>query len=220
MEKKIITDTMVDELRLAVKPYMKEKRYSHTLAVEKEAAFLGRIFLPEKLNALRCSALLHDITKKLDTDEQESVCRELSVPADDELHSSPSLYHAVTGAALAKRDFPEYADDEIISGIRWHTTGRAGMTMFESIIYLADYIEETRTFETCVELRKFFYESIAQAKNDKEKYTAFLKTMVMSFDMTVKGLLEEGRPVDRNTVEARECFAAALGEWSRKNEPI
>ena len=53
-------------LREKVKPYLTEKRYSHTLAVEKEAAYLGSIYLPEKIAELRVSALLHDVTKKCD----------------------------------------------------------------------------------------------------------------------------------------------------------
>lgn len=211
-----ITDSMVEKLRERVKPYLTEKRYSHTLGVEREAASLGRLFLPDDINRLRCAALLHDITKKQSAEEQLALCRELGIEPDDEVLAAPKLFHSITGAALAERAFPEYADTSVISGIRWHTTGYAGMTMFESVIYLADYIEDTRTFEDCVTLRKFFYEGLSAADSESEKYTVFLKTMVLSFDMTVKNLIEEESLIDRNTVEARNSFIMKLRETERK----
>ena len=59
-----ITESDISALREKVRDYLTEKRYAHTLAVEREAQFLGGIYLPEKIKELRCAALLHDITKK------------------------------------------------------------------------------------------------------------------------------------------------------------
>lgn len=205
-----ISDSMLDELRKRIKPYLKEKRYSHVLGVEREAAALGEIYLPDCVNELRASALLHDITKKLSPEEHILLSRELNITLSDEELKAPKLLHAKTGAALAERDFPEYACQKVISGIRWHTTGYAGMDMFQSIIYLADYIEDTRTFEDCVILRRFFYEKIAKSESYAEKYKVFVMTMVKSFDMTIKCLIEECGFIDRNTVEARNLFVAEL----------
>ncbi len=212
----MITENMVDELRNAVRPYLEDKRYSHTLAVEEEAAFLGSLYLPQKTNELRCAALLHDITKKLSPEEHISLCQELGITVTPDMENSPKLFHAITGAALAKKDFPRYADSEVISGIRWHTTGYAGMDMFESIIYLADYIEKTRTFDECVALRKFFCDGLREADGDDRKYRLFLETMVMSFDMTVRILTEEKSLIDRNTVEARNSFLMKLRGLEKK----
>ena len=58
----------ITKLRAAVKPYLTDKRYAHTLAVEQEAAALAGIYLPEKEEKLRIAALLHDITKKESTE--------------------------------------------------------------------------------------------------------------------------------------------------------
>ena len=58
-----ITEKMLAELRERVKPYLTDKRYLHTLAVEEEAAALGSVYLPSDINRLRAAALLHDITK-------------------------------------------------------------------------------------------------------------------------------------------------------------
>ena len=220
METVIITKQAVDELRRCVKEYLTEKRYGHTLGVEREAAHLGEIFLPEEVLKLRCAALLHDITKKLSYEEQTALCREFEIDLCEEELAAPKLLHAKTAAALVKRDFPQYAHEDVVSGVRWHTTGYAGMTVFESIVYLADYIEDTRTFEDCVKLREYFYREIANAKTDEEKNTVLEKTMVESFNMTIQGLISENGLVDRNTVEARNDFILRLRETERKNEKL
>ena len=104
---------------------------------------------------------------------------------------------------MARRDFPDYTDDEIISGVRWHTTGKDGMTVFESIIFLADYIEETRTFDDCVAVRKYFYDNISSCA---DKLKVLRETMVYAFDLTVKGLVDDGGIIDGHTVAARNFF--------------
>ena len=203
MERIELSDEMISSLRERVREYLTPQRYVHTLAVEEEAARLGGMYLPDRINALRAAALLHDITKRDDLEKQLQYCREFGIIYDVSDIASPKLFHAKTAAALAARDFPEFVDDGIISGIRWHTTGRAQMTTFESIVYLADYIEKTRKFPDCIELRRFFYEGL-EGGADPDGH--FKKTMVLSFDMTIRNLIEEGCPIDRDTIAARNRF--------------
>lgn len=205
-EKICVTEEMLSILREKVKDYQTEKRYRHTLAVEREAWALGEIFLPEEINRLRAAALLHDITKIYDVEKQLKICNEFDIMTRGEDMAAPKLFHAKTGALVAGRDFPGCCDEGIVDAVRWHTTGRAGMTVFEMLIYLADYIEDTRTFEDCVKLRKQFYTGIEKAKNDKDKLSVLRETMITSFDMTIKCLICEGALVDRDTIEARNWF--------------
>lgn len=201
-----VTDAMLDSLRERVKPYMngKEYRYAHTLGVERECKALGELLLPEKINKLRASALLHDITKVLGAEEQLKLCDDLGIKYGKRDLMSPKLFHARTASELIKRDFPEFADDEIISAVRYHTTGRRGMTLFEGIVYLADYIEETRTFEECKELRRCFWGAVE--KGEKPVMSIYYDTMIKSFDFSIEGLLSDGSPIDPDTVDARNYF--------------
>ncbi len=210
MERIELTDEKLSVLRERVRDYLKPKRYVHTLAVEEEAARLGELFLPDRINALRAAALLHDITKRDDLEKQLQYCSEFGIIYDVSEKSSPKLFHAKTAAMIAGRDFAEFVDGEIISGIRWHTTGRAEMTTFESIVYLADYIEKTRTFPDCVELRRYFWDGINSPGVDRDGH--FKKTMVLSFDMTIRNLVDEGQPIDRDTIAARNRFLLELRE--------
>lgn len=205
-ERITVTEEMLENLREAVKAYQTGKRYNHTLAVEREAKALGELFLPLDVQRLRAAALLHDITKVYDAEKQLKMCEEFGIMIRGEDSASPKLFHAKTGAALAKKDFPDYCDDDIVSAVRWHTTARADMSVFEMLVYLADYIEDTRTFEDCVKLRKMFYDGIEAAKDVPERLSVLRKTMITSLDMTIKCLIEEGAPVDRDTVEARNWF--------------
>ncbi len=183
-----------------------EKRFKHTLGVQKEAFELGKIFLPNKAEKLSLAGLLHDITKDFSVEKQLKLCDEYGISVDRE-YLAPKLLHAKTGCEYAKRLFgSEIVDDEVYSGIYYHTTGRKNMTLFEAIIYFADYIEEGRTFEDCVILRKFFYENIEKALNYNEKTEVLRESMVLSFDMTIKNLIDEGKAIDNDTVEARNYF--------------
>ncbi len=214
-----ITEKMLAELRERVKPYLTDKRYLHTLAVEEEAAALGSVYLPSDINRLRAAALLHDITKKLTADEQLRICEEFHIPATAaDAVFSPKLFHAKTAAAIAARDFSDFADAQVVSGVRWHTTGRAGMTDFEAIIYLADYIEKTRTFEDCVKLREYFYGALAAAQDDEAKRELLWRTMALSFDMTIKSLMSDSSLIDRDTVEARNYYLMKLGTAARREK--
>ena len=203
MEKKIITEEDILTLREKVKPYLTDKRYLHTLAVEREAEYLGNIYLPEKIMELRAAALLHDITKKSGFEKQLQYCGKFGIIISDYDILSPKTFHAKTAAGLIPEDFPEFATDDVISGVRWHTTGHDGMTVFETIVYLADYIEDTRTFPDCVELRRYFRDGISE---NADRDLLLCRTMIRSFDMTVSNLLDEGAPVDNDTVQARNYF--------------
>ena len=192
-------------IKATVKVFQKDKRYKHTLGVAKEALNLGRIFMPNKLEKLYFAGLLHDITKDFNTEKQFEMCKKFEISVSPSI--APKLLHSKTGAHFAKEIFgDEFVDDEVFGGIFYHTTGRVNMSLFEIIIYLADYIEDGRTFEDCVYLREFFYDRINEAKTMQEKIEILRKTMVLSFDLTIKNLISENKQIDCDTVNSRNYF--------------
>ena len=194
----------LDEIRSHLKELQGEERYIHTLGVEEEAYRLGQIFIPEECERLALAGVLHDITKKLKTDEQLKLCEEYGIEIDRE-SIAPKLLHAKTGCEYARRKFgSEIVDAQIYSAILYHTTGKAGMNIFEALIYLADYIEPNRTFGDCKKLRRYFYKGLK--KDNVDKYELLRRTMVLSFDMTIKNLIEENKQIDGDTVEVRNYF--------------
>jgi len=189
------------QLREKIREYIGDSRYLHTLAVERECAALADIYAldAETSRQLAYAALLHDITKEKNTEQQLMLCVKYGLPFSEEDRRAPKTLHALTGAAQAAADFPTLADETVCGCIRWHTTGRAGMTLPEKLLYLADYIEDTRTFPDCVKLRRCFYSHIGTM----ERSRLLDDILVMSFDMTIRDLTENGQVISTDTIAAR-----------------
>lgn len=207
-----ITSGMVDGLRQEIQSErISPKRLNHILEVEKMAVRLGEIYLPEKINILRAAALLHDITKEYSFDMQVKICAEYDIKVPEEEYFAPKTFHAKTAAALIPSKYPDFADDEIISAVRWHTTGRAGMTLSEKIIYLADYIDGSRTFDDCVKLRNLFWEAEPQNMSVENRLRHLNNILIISYDMTVSALLAERTPISLDTIRARNDLICMVG---------
>lgn len=205
-----LAEESLTELRERIKPYLKPKRYLHSLEVEEEAARIGAVYLPDRIDKLRAAALLHDITKRESFEKQLQYCEEFGIILKHEELSSPRTLHAITAASLAANAFSDVTDEEILSGIRWHTTGHGDMSVFESIIYLADYIEPSRTFDDCVSLRNYFWGSMPSADDRRQQVIHLCRTMVLSFDFTIRSLMDSGEAILPDTVCARNCFLDRL----------
>ena len=198
-----ITEKMLDTLRETVKDSMSPKRFVHTAAVEEMIVRLCALYCPEYTLPLRAAALLHDLTKELTPEAQETLCSAYDIPTDDLQRLSPKTYHAKTAAARIVRDFPQFADPIIVDAVRWHTTGHAGMTLTEKLLYLADYIDESRTFSSCVLLRRYFFGAEPELMSAEERERHLRATLLLSYEHTLKDLLSEGAPIDQDTIRAR-----------------
>lgn len=198
-----ITEQMLSGLRDALAGQMSEKRYRHTLGVERMVIRLGELYLPTKIPTLRAAALLHDTTKELSITEQISLCEKYGLPVSAMDRLVPKTFHARTAAAQIPDKYPEFADEEIVSCVRWHTTGRVGMRLTEKLVYLADYIDDTRQFQDCVLLRRYFFDADPFSLNESERALLLRNTLIYSYDLTIRGLLDEGSPVSPDTMEAR-----------------
>jgi nicotinate-nucleotide adenylyltransferase len=194
---------MLSSLRERVKNEMGEKRYFHTLEVEKMAARLGEIYAPEQIPMLRAAALLHDVTKERTTEEHIEICEQAGLLVLKAERKSPKMFHAKTAALIIPSRYPEFATPEIISAVRYHTTGKADMTIYEKIIYLADYIDMSRKFEDCVKLRDYFFDFDFEKSNEEEAIAHLNDTLIMSYNLTISGLLEDDKHIDTTTFEAR-----------------
>ncbi len=194
------------QLREHVTANMSPKRARHTLAVEQMAARLAALYCPEKEQILRVAALLHDVTKEWSTEEHMAFLSAHGVAPTALDAAAPKTLHARTAALLIPEQYAAYADDQVISAVRYHTTGREDMTLTEQIVYLADYIDDSRTFPDCVKLRNTFWDATPEGMTQSEREMHLLRVLVQSFDMTITGLLEDGAPVSPDTFLARNSL--------------
>ncbi len=202
-------ESALAELRASVSREMSEKRFRHTAEVEKMAARLGQLYNPDKVDVLRAAALLHDITKEYSTERQQQICYEQGIRISKQDILTPKTFHAKTAAALIPTLYPQFADDEVISAVRWHTTGRANMGLLEKLVYLADYIDESRTFPDCVALREMFWIELPETMSYEERCIHLDRVLIRSFDMTIAGLIEDGVPISEDTFAARNDLIVA-----------
>lgn len=198
-----ITEAVLDELRGVVLVKLSPKRFRHVAAVEDMVARLCALYCPGEVMRMRAAALLHDITKELSTEEQVLLCHAYGIPVDGGDLLAPKTLHARTAAAQIPVEYPAFDDPLIVSAVRWHTTGHAGMTLTEKLLYLADYIDASRTFPNCVILRRYFWGAGPESMTDAERAALLRDTLLLSYDMTIRDLLDEGTPVAVDTVEAR-----------------
>ena len=198
-----ITEAMLDGLRASLSVKMSPKRYRHTCEVEKMAVRLGELYLPEKIALLRGAALLHDLTKELKWEQHEEILREHGISLTEEDFLTQKTLHARTAALLIPEQYPAFATEELILCVRYHTTGRAGMSLAEKLIYLADYIDLSRSFEDCVRLREIFFGAAPSEMAYDERLSHLRDTLILSLDMTVSALVAEGKIVSAETFAAR-----------------
>ncbi|MCR5675628.1 MAG: bis(5'-nucleosyl)-tetraphosphatase (symmetrical) YqeK [Lachnospiraceae bacterium] len=130
------------KLRRHMEQALKPDRFEHSLGVAYTAASLAMRFDADVRKALT-AGILHDCAKGLDHEEQLKICKKNGIEITAFEERNKKLLHAKAGAWLAEHKYG-ITDPEILSAIRWHTTGRPGMTALEKIVFLADIIEPHR----------------------------------------------------------------------------
>ena len=180
----------LEQLRPVALSCLNHRRIPHVLGTEQEAIHLAERWGAD-VDKARRAALLHDCTKKLNLEEQLAVAERFHVPLDEMERREIKLLHAKTGAGVAEAVFG--TDEEITSAIRWHTTGRGGMTLLEKVIYLADYIEPNRDFPGVEALRRTCYEDLDAG-------------LLLGLEMTIGEMESRNVPIHPKTLEARDAL--------------
>ncbi len=174
------------------------KRLKHIYGVRDTALYLGKKYNLD-LEKLEIIALLHDITKYYSLEENRKLI-------DDYFPDSETIYreynefiiHSFSAYIVAKREY-KIEDNEILNSILNHTVGRPNMSIYEKIIFISDYIEPNRTYESCIKVRKIAEESldlaVFTAMDDAIRYCEQrdIKTPSIAFEARqfYKKLLEE-----------------------------
>lgn len=176
-----------DELKAIIKSKLKEKRYIHSLNVADEAKKLAEKYGADAEKAYICG-LLHDAVKNCPEEEQLKLIREAGIELPPVEADNPKLWHAPAGAAFM-RDVIGIKDEDMFNALMYHTTARAGMSILEKTIYIADYISADRDYPGVEDMRKWAYEDIDKAVLEGTKYS-------------LSDLLKQNREINKNTIEA------------------
>lgn len=189
--KKLYRDPMLTELKRTMTP----ARYRHTLGVEETAVALAKAHGVDSEKA-RLAALLHDCAKHMSVEEMCALVEGQRLPLAAGEKDSRALLHAAAGCCLARTRFG-VLDPDVLNAIRWHTTGKAGMTNLDKVIYLADMIEPNRRVFPDIERIR------AAAKRNLDE------AMGIAARRTVEYVKARGMPLNERTLELLKSMEQA-----------
>lgn len=173
-----------------LKGNLDEERLLHSLGCAQEAASLAERFGLDSKKAY-IAGLLHDCAKCLSKEKLFEIGSHLDLVEGEDTNSK--IIHAPVSAYLAKEEFG-IEDEEILSAIRWHTLGRADMTEFEKILFLADKIEpNTRDLD--------FRDRVLMFLHDDNRENGLNRAMLVCYKETIKSLLARNLKICKNTID-------------------
>ncbi|MBE5851680.1 MAG: HD domain-containing protein [Lachnospiraceae bacterium] len=168
------------------------KRYTHTLGVMDTAMLLASCY-GISIQKAQLAGLLHDCAKKMKEKDSISLCEACHVEITDVEKRNVFLLHAKAGAELAKRKY-HVKDEEILSAIRCHTTGKPDMTILDKIIFIADYIEPNRSHSDRLPyLRKLAFQDLDE-------------TLIQILQDTLFYLEKKGNEIDPMTKKTYDYY--------------
>jgi len=171
------------------------ERYYHTSrVVEAAGALAGRYGADAAL--ARTAAWLHDICKE---EDQKLLLQRLlgdDILRDGTVQRNHALLHSYAGGRFVKDVLG--LDSEIADAVMYHTAGRAGMSLLEKVVFLADYISDDRDFPGLEEVREAAEKSLNAA-------------CVLALRNTIIHICKQQRVIDLNSVRA---FNDLIGDMS------
>lgn len=179
---------MYEEIIEDLKTRLSSKRFAHTLGVARAAVALAERYGEDPEEAY-LAGLLHDCAKEIPLSQMQQLVDKSGLTIDVDMYVNGALLHGVSGAILARSRYG-VINPHILEAIRYHTTGRVGMTPLDMIIFLADYIEETRDFPGVAELRQIAFEDLEAG-------------VLAGYDNTIRHLLDQGLSIYFKTILGR-----------------
>ena len=194
-EKQLYGKMTYTELDAEIARILPRKRYLHSVAVAHLAAAYAVSLGYDPERAL-IAGLLHDCAKAYSDEQLVEDCDNYDISVTEVERRNGFLLHGKVGAFYAKTKY-FITDEEILSAISYHTTGRPGMTALEKVVFLADYLEPFRTQPTepaLNEIRRIAFEDIDKAVYLALKNTlSYLDKCGQETDMTTAETFEEYR---------------------------
>ncbi len=196
-----------ERLLKKLKRRLDERRYIHTLGVAYTAAAMMMSHgnagdgeeMQHQIAQAYTAGLLHDCAKCLTDEDRDRYCKKYDVELTKVEMENPYLIHAKLGAAMAREKYG-VTDPEILSAIRWHTTGHENMTLLEAIVFSADFIEPNRKPLLCLpEVRSVIYKDLNAG-------------IYLILKQTLIHLDNRKQPIDEHTKAAFDWYEAHYGK--------
>lgn len=178
--------------RVATK--LSPSRAQHSFNVAAEAVRLAHRYGADPSQA-ELAGVLHDYMKETPEKEQLQLLAQSGIIVRDTERCAPKLLHAMTGALMARTYFG-IDDPAVVNAIRFHTTGRAHMTVLDKVLYIADFVSADRTYDGVEAMRTWAYRDLDEA-------------VFRGLAYTIGDLAAHNRPIHEDTVRAYNELACA-----------
>ncbi|MBO4360704.1 MAG: bis(5'-nucleosyl)-tetraphosphatase (symmetrical) YqeK [Eubacteriaceae bacterium] len=185
-----------DRIKKKLKASLPEKRYIHSLGVADTSKALA-LRLGEDPEKAYLAGLLHDCAKGMSHEEMLSYARERHWEPDEVTLGALQILHAPVSALMAREEYG-VTDPDVLDAIRYHTTGRAHMSMLERIVFASDLIEPSRDFDGVEDLRRL-------ARED------FGSCVIACIDSSIRTVMDRGGLIHPDAVFARNDLIAQRG---------
>ncbi len=197
----MVTMKEIIELQKQMRDLLPKKRYVHTLGVSYTSSCLAMRYGADPVKA-QIAGLLHDCAKYLTEKELLQEGKRLGLSMTKEERRSPQLLHGRVGAWYAKERYG-IEEEEILSAICYHTTGKPNMSLLEQIVFVADYMEPGRKMI-------FGLEEIR-----KETFLDLDRTTFLVLSNTIAYLRECEMEIEPRSIEALDYYKKkGEGRWN------
>ncbi len=176
-----------NEMKKVLKSMLGDKRYNHSVEVAKQAVRLSKIYDADEEKA-EIAGLLHDIMKEQDPDIQLKRITDSGIVLTQTELMSKNLWHQISGMAYVK-DVLKIEDEDILNAIRYHTSGRKGMSVLEKVVFISDYTSDDRDYNGVKDMRKLCEKNLEEA-------------MLEGFKFTLVELIEENKIIGSDSIDA------------------
>lgn len=158
-------DDGLNRYRELLRGKLNPRRLFHSECVSECAGVLAERY-GASVEKARLAGLLHDVMKNAPANEQLALMPDIT-PLE---LLNTKVWHQISGEAFLRQN-GIVTDEEILGAVRWHTTGKAGMTLLEKIIYVADFISSDRDYNDVEVVRRLAYISLEHAILYTSRYT-------------------------------------------------
>ncbi len=175
---------------------LSEHRFLHVNGVVKRAIEYAEKYDID-IEIVKLTALAHDIAKELSLEEMNEYINKYNIELDDIEKINHNLLHAKVGAAICKYEYG--FTEDMVNAVRYHTTGRANMSLLEKIIYLADATEENRKYSSLP-----YYVTIIKENIDKG--------IVEVDKWVINNLIENNKMIHLNSIDCYNYYINVIAQ--------
>ncbi len=190
------------QLKKELKNLLSEKRFHHTEGVASSAKWLAKKYGANPKQA-ELAGWVHDCAKEMSLSDMQKLIRKANMDVDEPVWHSRALLHGPAGSAYAQMHFG-IENVDVLNAVFFHTTGKPDMSLLEKVVFLADYIEPSRSFPGVDALRDLAHKDLTEA-------------LIAAYDFTIGHLAEEHAYIYDLTLAGRNYLVLSQIKYHEKD---